>query len=73
MRNMGKSFFGKKKHIGFRLKVGGLFFSRGTAQNFKGDSFIWVLETIILFVQMKSGCLNALKEPDSKLITVDHP
>lgn len=43
MRIMGKSFFHKKKNkknthtIGFRLKVGGLFFSRGTAQNFKGD------------------------------------
>lgn len=50
-----------------------VFFSRGTAQNFKGDSFKWVLETILLFVQMKSGCLNILKEPDGKLITVDHP
>lgn len=39
MRIMGKSLFLQKKEekTGFRLKVGVCFFSRGTAQNFKGD------------------------------------
>lgn len=41
MRIMSKSFFfakKKRKKTGFRLKVGVcVFFSRGTAQNFKGD------------------------------------